>query len=278
MSEDKNKPAEPAPASGDSPTAELSKAFFKSDKIEDPNQVRKLMLEAAERVSNAVIWIAGQKEHIKTRIPHEIGRDQIVHFSIPSLIPASFEIEPLQELLKTQQLEFMIRIYLPGAAILGVKSKLLAATEEGYQFEMPKTAIYMQRRKHRRFTIPGAYEMSVDVPHPKSPRMMLSKKLIDVSVEGISFLITKSEEVFFKPGRMLPNLEIQIRGRGLKVGAEVKNIRDFKGPGGASGVQVGAKIFQISEKDADYLTAFVEEMLIQYSRSDHTDARFKKEK
>lgn len=258
--------------------ADPPKAFFKMEKMDDPQVVRKFMLEAGERMAEAVIWLSGEKECIKTRIPQEIGRDQVVHFAPPREMHPLFEPETLKKTLEERQIsDLMIRLYLPGAAILGVKARFLDADEHGYRFEMPKAAVYMQRRKHRRFTIPLAYEMNVDAPHPKSPKLTVSRRLIDVSVEGVSFLVTKSEGDFYKPGRMLPNLVLTIRGRKIKVSAEVKNLRPFMNSK-LSGMQVGAKIIQIEDADADYLTAYVEEMLIQYSRHDHTAERVTKDK
>ena len=250
-----------------SKNSDKERAFFKTEKVDDPWEVRKLLIAAAEQYSRTVMWVTEHEGSLKTQLLEEIGKDQLLRLKLNPQGAYFFQPEPFRKFLEEKQItEIFLRIYFKDESVIGVKAPIHEISQKaGYVFTLPLSAAVMQRRKFKRYVVPGAYEFSVLLPNPHFPQVTLTKRLIDISNEGFSFFIQRNEKSLFKAGQLLPRAEFTLKGHRFEVGGEIRSVREYSRPRQLSGYQVGVKILRMEETDGNALDLFLEMQLMQFA-------------
>ena len=160
--------------------------------------------------------------------------------------------------------ECIVLVYLQGRSILGVNAEPVEIHDRRIVFAVPPKIFKIQRRKDVRFTIPQAYEFTVEFESLEQPRTRVRKRLIDLSEGGLSFFILSPREAgFFKTGLIIKDCFIQLQHQRIPVMLRVCNQAIYDRGSKGDGNKIGVEFEQISPDDKAYIAQFV------YSHAQH---------
>ena len=165
--------------------------------INDPEEAKKLLREGAKSFASAMIWTKDQKQIVKTSMSlySEAAR------ALRAAIPAEFDVKGFKaELSQSGSADCFFSVSLSGANIF-FKSRMNSVDETGFQFDIPEQVFKVQRRGDVRLSIPGDYALKVDFQDPQFHDKVMTKKVLDISAGGLSFLITTEEQSIFHDGQ-----------------------------------------------------------------------------
>ncbi|MGE0617043.1 MAG: PilZ domain-containing protein [Bacteriovoracia bacterium] len=245
-----------------------SKTFFPTPRgalpaafapVESAMMIRKMILAAEDLGADCVVWTAGQKVVLRTRV---IGQPDLYRF----VALAVSDYRKVGELVKKSVAEghcFAI-IYLKDQAVVGFKTTILESDTDTLRLTLPDRVLQLQRRKDQRLRIADGYVVQVALRHPRKPAEFMRQKLLDVSVGGFSFAVTKEEVEEFFRGQFLTKVELMIRKRSVFVDVRVQSITKLPPTSRTKGMRVGVSFDQINDRDLEFLSMYIVEHTIQY--------------
>lgn len=238
------------------------------EKITDPLRVRRLLRSAADSEQPAILWVEGQGFVLKSKLIGNEALSQELFFKIPG----SKDITELKRILEQRKSkELFLSVTLKGKALLATKTEILDWGKGVLHLSFAQGAILLQRRKNRRWEIPHAYELMLEMRSAKLRSRWVRYRILDLSSNGYSFLVSETEKDDFVPGLLLRNSVFLIQGRKIQFDAVMKNIRKIDDPkilkmvGLTRAWRAGAQIMRMTVKENTFLTNYISEKLLQFA-------------
>jgi len=252
------------------------------EKITDPLRVRRLLRSAADSEQSAILWVEGQGFVLKSKlISTETALSPYLLFRMP---PSKDGTELKKILEQRRSSELFLSVTLKGKALLATKTVILEWGKELLHLAIPQGAILLQRRKNRRWEIPLAYELMLEMRSAKARARWMRYRVLDLSSDGYSFLVPESEKENFVSGLLLRNSVFLIQGRKIQFDAVLKNIRKLEDPkilkvaGITKAWRAGAQIMRMAVKEKTFLDNYISEKLLQFAGTDITGVSIRREK
>lgn len=212
-----------------------------------------MLSEGAKGFCSAMIWTKDQTHVINSHLSLFNEDDRAFYCWKPKdFKPAEF----MDWMARQGEKDCFFSVSLSRANIF-FRAAFVGFDNGGLKFRMPEKIFKVQRRKDLRFGIPDGYVLRVDFSDPLFPENLLSKKVIDISAGGCAFLVAFEESIIFQPGVVLKNLALEIRGREIKVEAEVRHIAEFKDGRRSGLVKIGVQFRGIRPGDAQAIASYV---------------------
>jgi c-di-GMP-binding flagellar brake protein YcgR len=147
------------------------------------------------------------------------------------------------------------------------KARYLGAEKSALKFQMPEKIFKVQRRKEIRYAIRQDYSLKIEFADPLFPDTVITKKVLDISAGGLSFLIPPEEQPVFQQGLILRNMSFVVNRRTIKLEAEIRHCSVYRLRPNKDLVKVGLQFKNIRPGDAQHIANFVfEECRKLYSR------------
>lgn len=133
----------------------------------------------------------------------------------------------------------------------------VARYEEGAGLVLVNYPAELVRYRHRWLRrAPAHSDCTLSFSHPLWPQVAVSRKLLDVSYEGLSFFTEPGEDLLY-PGMKLPVVEVAMAGRApVRLRAEVRNINST-----SRGRRCGMWLAPLDEAQARAWRELVEEQM-----------------
>ena len=236
------------------------KAPREFEPVEDIAEALKLVREGAKTLSSAMIWTKDQAQVINSHISVYSDAGHCFYCWTPKdFDPHQF----MDEMAKSGESECYFSISLLRANIF-FKTRFVGFDSAGLQFKLPTKVFNVQRRKNLRFPIPDGYTIKADYADPLSPETVLTKKILDMSAGGISFLIQENEVPIYPAELILKDLSFTVRGKKITVSAEVRHAKKLPEGSRFQGFAVGVMFKEIRAADSQHIAGFVFEESRKY--------------
>jgi hypothetical protein len=222
--------------------------------VVDPAEAKSILREAVKVTASTTIWSRSQKHMIKSHLSMYSAAEDVLYFAIPTNEDIR---EFVRDLHGGGNEECLFSISLPHANIF-FKSDFIAVDAPGLKFKVPARIFKVQRRAEMRFTIPLDYKIRVEFSDPLFPEKVLIKEIIDISATGLAFLASVNEQPMFVKGSRLRDLKFKIRGREIRVDAEVRHAVSLSSRGAKnSGFKIGISFIGIRPGESQHIAVFV---------------------
>jgi hypothetical protein len=157
-----------------------------------------------------------------------------------------------------------LNIFLPNDLAL-FQSKIKVFENGLVTLSMPEMIAQVDRRKFMRLPVDDGIDCSIKFfkqSHLQQRNIQsFDRKCFDVSAGGLSFIVSKAEEKFFKSGDFILGLELKIDGIVNTMSAQVVNILDIEPNERNKLIYKGSKIClrftQIDQKAQKFIQDFV---------------------
>jgi hypothetical protein len=232
--------------------------------VEGKSEIRNLLGEGARTLSSAIIWTKDQSQVIQTNVSVYSITEPALYFAQPK----ELDVEKfLHDLHKSETRFCFFSVSLPKANIF-FKAKFIDFDSAGLKFHVPEQLFTVQRRKDVRLAIPLGYVLKIEFNDPMLAEKTMTKKVIDISATGVSFLAAPNEEIIFQAGIRLKAMTFTIRGRKISVEGEIKHSKPFRArASSAAGLKVGVQFLDILPGESQHIAGYVfEETRKFYSR------------
>lgn len=234
---------------------DLNEIPTKFKPIDGRKRVLETLQKALDSTSHLMLWRKGQKVAIKSRL-RSVDSD---FFEVR--VPYGFTLSGLKRKFSGEEVYFLV--FLKNHAVFGLSSTL-ARGRNGLFFKTPEKAFRAQRRTERRFQVPLGYELHVNLADPKNLRRRTSRRIIDLSPSGLSFLVDEIEAKLFKKNMILRTMLLKIRHHSIGIHGEVRNVIRLPKESRLKGHKVGVLFRHIQKKDQSLILMFIAEYSIQY--------------
>jgi hypothetical protein len=131
-------------------------------------------------------------------------------------------------------------------------------------FDIPKLLYKTQRRSNQRYKIPTGKVLKISFQDPLFPDVLLHRKVLDISVGGLSFLTTEADGAMFAEGIVIENLQFILKTKQFKIRAEVRYFSDTVNGAPRAGTKVGMKFLDLKPTDIETIQKFIDEELKKY--------------
>ena len=217
--------------------------------IDSPLKVRSVLVDALATGAKVVVWL-GQQEFVINSF--FVFSNQA---RTPLLIelPKDFDQRKWDEALSKQESkECYVLAYLKKHAMVSFRANYIGLSGKAIAVELPDRLLQIQRRKTHRFEIPRGYEVYITIHG-------LSRRILDLSSGGCSFLVSPKEGSRFEKGTRFGQVLFGIRKRTIACAAIVKDRVETNG-----GIRVGVSFENLKEEDESFISIYIVESLIQY--------------
>jgi hypothetical protein len=228
--------------------------------VPDPAEALRLVKEGAKTLSSAMIWTKDQEHVINSHMSVFSDAGHCFY----CWVPKGFDTRQfMDDLAAMKQKECFFSVSLLRANIF-FKAAFLGFDHAGMQFKFPSKVYKVQRRKDLRFPVPDSITIKVEFTDPLAPEVMITKKVVDISAGGLAFLINEDEAAIYPSGLTLENFTFSIRNKTLRIKAEIRHSKKYRGEGRATGVAVGVIFKDIRPGDSQHIAGFVFEESRKY--------------
>ena len=140
------------------------------------------------------------------------------------------------------------------------KARFVEGNATGLKFTLPTEVYKVQRREDQRHQIPDGQTLKVVFTDPQFLDRTQSRRVVDISAGGISFLVKDEEHGMFAPNLVLKGIKFQVKGRAIEAEAEVRHKRPTPPhllDTLLAGTRIGMQFSKISEADRGWIRAWV---------------------
>jgi hypothetical protein len=240
--------------------------FRKFIRVSDPKERASLLSEAEHTFASVMIWTKNQQRSLDTRLVKLIQPPEKKAASDPygphlyCWIPDGFDAKEFGEYLEhilSPDCYFSLSL---ARANVFFKARYIEANAGGLKFELPKELYKVQRREDQRHQIPDGHTLKVQFSDPQFPERTQSRRIIDLSAGGLSFIVPDAEHAMFVGGLTLKDLTFTIKGRTITATAEIKHKRSTPlhlVDTLLAGTRIGVQFVQMTESDRQWVRAWV---------------------
>ena len=230
----------------------------KFKRIEDPLLCRNLIHEAIFTHAAAnCLGFDGQSGPLKGKFTADTdGKKEFwIHITQECFLAEGKVLKKLQ-----LPVALKFNVYIKEQPVICFETDLVEVKGDFLRFKTPEKMFFLQRRKHRRYKVPAAYEIFVEHFDPHYDRRMVRHKLFDIGSGGLSFLVGSGESRFYMPGLRLNPVYVSFKGEKHTFSLEVRVAgRDLIRQGDTTGVLVGLRFDKIDSKTQDAVEDFINE-------------------
>lgn len=219
--------------------------------VSDKKLAEALLVEAGKSYPQTQVWLKEQQKAYKTNIAkYDPVKKTLLVVKPSGMLARQF----LGELVLDK--EFFFSASLKGAVIF-FKAAFLQANREGLFFKKPEKVFTVQRRTQMRIHIPFGRNLTIQLEHPVIPGTMIQKRILDVSVGGLAFLIKHTDVAQFPVESIISKVGIFLGEKTINTDLEIRHISPIKIGLPTSDLRIGVRYVRLSDPDQDYITAWV---------------------
>ena len=228
--------------------------------ITDIKEAEIQIRQAASEFAAATLWSENQQHLINTHISRYDSTERTIFVHTPNdMKPAQFMDDLAQK--NVSELYFSISC---SRSNVFFKAKFLGCDSHGIQFQFPAKVFKVQRRKDFRFPVPDGRVIKITYPDPLFPENELSKKVVDLSAGGLSFIVDDSEEALYSQDLELHHMKFKVNGRDIEADGVVRHVRALPPGGRYKGVKIGIQFLHVKPGDSHHIAAYVFEESRKY--------------
>lgn len=232
--------------------------------VKDKTEASRLLKEGARTAASVIIWTKEKEQVVHTNLSFFSDDKKLIYTWFPKegFNPADFR----RSVAASPDRECFFSVSL-NRAIVFFKSTFHEITSDSLQFELPEKVFKVQRRASLRFPIPSGQILKLEYDDPEHPERRLSKKVLDISASGLSFIIPDEEAGLYKKEQELKNFVFILRTRVIHTDAEIKHVQILPSGGRQKGIRIGVHFEGIRPADSQLIAAYVfEESRKYYSK------------
>jgi hypothetical protein len=252
----------------DAPTPIESSRSFK--KIEDPILQRSLIMDAVVTGGSfTALGVPGLGDQpIKGRFTQRSDGKQDFWVEI---LPESFDL--FSKVLKNLEFPMKLRfsVFIKEQPVICFEAEVAECDLQFLHCKNPDKMFFIQRRSSRRYRVPAAYELWVEMQDPHYNKRWVKQRLFDISSGGISFLVGIGESRFYTTGLQMHPAYISLKGQRYIVGLEVRvNGKEIVRLGDSNGIVVGCQFVKVDQPTQEAIDLYVEEGFIKGKTGRHS--------
>lgn len=225
--------------------------------LSDEKEILKQLKVAAKSNARCVWWLRYGPLPRNSKVTHLHPGKKILTLSVPIGITPERILSEVRSAGGAHLLLMM-----PNFGIISFNVSGVQLDKEGLQVEIPNEVFELQRRKGVRYQIPLGYELNVNFMSPTPPHDRVVRRLLDISVEGLSFYVEPGEKALFSPKQVMKEFYFAVRQRAMVVNLEIKHIAPLENHPLAPGFRIGGNFKKISEEDSDFLSNYIAEQAV----------------
>jgi c-di-GMP-binding flagellar brake protein YcgR len=244
----------------DAPTPIEAAKQFK--KIEDAILRRNLMMEATvSQASFTALGFPGQEKPFKGHFtPRSDGKKEFW----AKLSPES--LKECEALIKDAPLPHTVKfsVFIREQPVICFETSVTEMKDGELRGLNPEKMFFLQRRQSRRYRVPAAYEIFVELLDPHYQNRHLKLRLFDISMGGISILVSTGESRFYNAGHSFAPAYITLGNQKLTVNFEVRVVgKNLVQLGEIRGYLVGCQFGKLDPEVEQAIEVFIEEGFIK---------------
>jgi hypothetical protein len=221
--------------------------------VKDPADARHLIQEAATTLSAAMVWTTQQREVFHSHLTAYDEKEKKIRVWIPKEVnPAEFAKNMAER--HSKQCYFSISLL---RANIFFQAEFLGWDRAGMSFREPAKVFKVQRRADVRLPLGESRMLKVIFGDPALEGDVLTKRVLDLSASGMSFVISDKEEALFHPGLELKRLSFSLNSRAISCTAEVRSMNVLPIGAKPPGVRVGIRFKTLRAADQQFIAAYV---------------------
>jgi len=228
--------------------------------VEDPKDAQAALRDAAKEFAEATIWSENQQHLINSHVTVV----DIPEGYLWAWTPKDYDPKHLMDDLARRKISDLYFSVSMSRSVIFFKTKFHGFDGKGLKFGLPAKIFKVQRRKDFRFPIPDGHVLKLDYEDPLFPDSRVTRKALDLSAGGISFVVREGEDAVYQEGLDLRGISFALRGRKITCDGVIKHIKPLSARSRAQGIKIGVEFTKINPSDAHYIAAYVFEESRKY--------------
>jgi hypothetical protein len=228
--------------------------------IDDPKEAEAALRDGAKEFAETTIWSENQKHLINS---HLTAVD-LKEARLWAWTPKDYDPTRLTDDLAKKGIQDLYFSVSMSRSVVFFKARFDGYDAKGLRFVIPAKLFKVQRRKDFRFPIPDGYVLKLDYEDPLYPDSRVTRKALDLSAGGISFVVREGEDAVYQQDLDLRNITFTLRGRKITCDGIIKHIKELSDKSRTQGVKIGVQFTKINPADAHFIAAYVFEESRKY--------------
>jgi hypothetical protein len=199
-----------------------------------------------------MLWAKGESDVTATHLRIYDQVDKSLYLWMPPL----FNLTEFTEKVTRHEKDIIINLSLPHAQVF-FKADFILKDSNGLKFHAPIQIHKIQRRKNARHSLSPNQSLIVEFQYPTKPESRITKKVIDISAGGLSFLVAESEKNIFRPGLILNCLQLNIRQKTIETYAEIRHVKVLKNDKPDQNIKVGIIFRSLLASSQNLIASYV---------------------
>jgi len=231
--------------------------------VETEAEKRRNLVMVADLGSRAVLWFGQNDQRVVLRTTVQMDCKMRKYFDLE--IPPKTDMKKwLKDMRQFESQSCHVMVFTREPGIIGFQTELVEVTDKLIRMYMPQEIFRAQRRENYRQLILRGQDITVSLRSPRDLRRRIRRRLMDISLGGISILVSYTEAKQYKMGMLVRHGFMRIRGHIINFDGEVRAVGEVNNLPKIEGFRIGIKFRRISKDDREFIDMYVIENAIQY--------------